>query len=113
MAFVEYRGQGLSKGKRITLALTQGRGTLSRQAVTILGEPSHVVLLWDADTRTVGLRPASNAEPHAVKLSTRSWQVSMVAFCTHFGITIGPKVIIDGTAGDGLVVFPLDSAVSP
>jgi len=45
-----------------------GTMLLSRKTYEALGEPSHVVMLWDAQTDTVGIRPVPPGTLNAFRL---------------------------------------------
>lgn len=74
----------------VTPALTidrRGNIRLTRAAYKELGEPSAVQLLYDHESKTIGLRPAERggADSYAVRVGS-SITVSGMAFVRHYGI---------------------------
>ncbi len=57
----------------MTLAVQRsGQITIGGQALDALGRPTHVVLLYDAADRVLGLRPCGPDDPNARLISTKS-----------------------------------------
>ncbi len=46
----------------------EGHILISRRTIETLGNPESVVLLYDEETETIGLKPARKGEPHAFPL---------------------------------------------
>lgn len=84
---------------------TRGVASLSRSAKDALGDPDEVELLWDANTRTMGIRPAKGERRYAYKVRRPSTGgtaiVTIKAFAEYYGIDTTwarrrPAVIRDG-----------------
>lgn len=80
------------EGPSVTLT-QRGQLNLSAAAVTLLGTPDHVRLLWDRQARILGIQPASEGDADALRLSvsrgigTRT--VAAKAFADWAGIPLG------------------------
>src|SRR5437868_11756953 len=60
---------GTPKIARLHVSMSQtGNIMLSRNAYEALGEPTHVEMLWEGDTGTIGLRSVPPRTLHAFKL---------------------------------------------
>ena len=86
-------GDDRSTERAVTVS---GRGTrarpfrLGRAAWAALGEPTHVVLLWDGERRRIGFRAAPADDPNAYPVGTvnrgRQRTVYGAAFLRHHGL---------------------------
>lgn len=70
---------------------SKGRISINAAGIEALGKPSHVVLLFDPDTLSLGVRGAAPKESHAYRLTemgkeSETRTVSLVALFNHYGI---------------------------
>lgn len=89
-----------------------GTMLLSRKAYEALGKPSHVVMLWDGDTDTIGLRPVPPRTLNAFKLydSGRSgaYRFHALRFVTKYEIKLDYTVRFPTAAiEDGVLLLEL------
>ncbi|MDQ3541985.1 MAG: hypothetical protein M3440_15000 [Chloroflexota bacterium] len=89
-----------------TISINGGVSSLNKASVTALGEPTHVVLLWDSDEQVIGLRAADASDIHAYALSKAS-AVPLKTFMRHFGIPQTGKLRLTGRLDGDVLVFPL------
>lgn len=99
-----------------TLTIT-GRGDIHLNGVALraLGSPRAVDLLYDCDTRTIGVQPADPGlfPLHALRCMDGSQSIRAVDFLRHYGIgfkpqvdTTWPAVMDDGVLCAGPNVVP-------
>ena len=93
-------------GTRVSLALNGSYGTLSAEATRLIGEPTHVTLLYDRDHGLIGIRPTTDDNRDAYGLS-RHRQVQVGSFVKHYGLPMS-RVRLDGRVEDGMLVFPVN-----
>ncbi len=111
--FEEFTGRGTharSDKPRLTLQ-ENGKLSLNQAAVQLLRDPEAVVLLYDRETRSVGLRPASADVAHAYPLnkhSATSRVITIAAFAKRYDIPLAPTRSFETTLEDGILVFDLD-----
>jgi len=90
----------------------RGYFSVNKAAYELLGQPSRVVLLYDAERELVGLRPADESVAHSYKViqqgQSESYVIAARAFCDHCGIRYGDEVLhfIPHKEGD-LLIFEL------
>ena len=85
---------------------------MSRKAYEALGKPSHVVMLWDGETDTIGLRPVPPRTLNAFKLydSGRSgaYRFHALRFVTKYEIKLDYTVRFPtATIEDGVLLLEL------
>jgi len=67
--WIEFDDPGTPRIAKLHVSISPTGGmNLSRNAYEALGKPSHVVMLWDADTETIGLRPVPPRTLNAFQL---------------------------------------------
>lgn len=87
---------------------------LNRAAVQALGDPSAIVLLYDATTRSIGLRAATRRVPHAypvLKHGGSAATVTVIAFAKHYGIDLTTTRSYDAVLEDGILVIEVDKGI--
>lgn len=94
----------------------QAKGTMSLNAAAhhLLGAPEAIELLYDEDSKVIGLRPVNAEDPDAYALRAigagGTYVLSGRAFLQYFGIDFGTPVRREVTmAGDVLIVDLKDS----
>lgn len=116
-SFEEFTGRDTkvpSERPRVTL-MRNGKMSLNQAAIRAMGDPSAIVLLYDATTRSVGLRPATRRLPHAYPVSRHGKSaatVTVLAFAKHYGIDLSTTRSYDGALEDGILVIELDKGVA-
>jgi len=110
MAFEVFDRKGTPTTNKSWVTI-QARGNfgLSRAAFAAMGEPKAVVLLFDADARRVGFRPADpealNAYPVRKQQASRSYVLAGRAFTLYYGIDTTEARRFDAAMeGDILVI---------
>ena len=101
--------------KLLRVGLTrQGMFSLNKIAFSLLGQPTHVVYLFDQDSRTVGIRVSPPDVPNAYKTRqigySTTYHLSAVALCKKHGIDYkaGPfRFCPKPELQDGMLVFEL------
>lgn len=112
-AFEEFTGRGThvpSDSPRLTLQ-ENGKLSLNHAALQLLRDPEAVVLLYDRQARSVGLRPASKGIARAYPLnkhSATSRVITIAAFAKHYDISLAPTRSFEAALEDGILVFDLD-----
>jgi hypothetical protein len=80
-----------------------------------MGKPEAAVLLYDAQTRAVALRPVTLEVRHSYPIrkqqNSQSYLLGARAFCVAYGIETGNTIAFEPILEDGLVVFELDKGV--
>lgn len=56
------------RGVPVIYALSAGRLILNAAATRLVGDTDWVQLLWDAETKRIGLRPVEQGDLHAVRI---------------------------------------------
>lgn len=111
--FEEFTGRGIhvrSGSPRLTLQ-ENGKLSLNHAVLQPLRDPEAVVLLFDRETHSVGLRPASKGVVHAYPLnkhSATSRVSTIAAFAKHYDIPLAPTRSIEAELEDGVLVIDLD-----
>ena len=101
----------VSKVPRIGLS-RHGYFSVNRTAYELLGRPSRVVLMYDAERELVALEPAGEDTPHSYKVvqqgKSQSYIVAAKAFCDHYEIAYGDEVLhFTPRKEGGLLIFEL------
>ena len=115
--FKEIAARKASDRIYVTLEPEYGTFVVNIETYRRMNEPEAVVLLYDREERTIGVRPSTLDVPHAVAVHPRHQRYSRVfrskRFLNKHGIVISkriefPRARIDG---DGLLVLDLRQAV--
>lgn len=114
--WTEYVDKGVPAPVDLDVGLqSAGVFSITKADMDALGEPSHVVLLFDEDERLVGLRPAGADTPHAYPVrkasSTRTYLVSAASFCRRYGL-LGQRARFKARMYDNVLGFHVGSAAS-
>lgn len=109
----EFDEPGTPKIAKLHVSMSPTGSTLiSRNAYNALGQPTHVVMLWDGETDTIGLRPVPPRTLNAFKLydSGRSgaYRFHALRFLVKYEIKLDytvrfPTAVIE----DGVLVLEL------
>lgn len=99
----------------------KGVFSLNRAAYDALGKPDAVELLYDRETRLIGMRKVGKTVAHSYKVrafgsSGMSWLVSGTAFTNYYEIAVPEPVRCVARAEDGMLVIDLNEdgvVVSP
>lgn len=92
---------------------THGQLLVNAATCAALGRPSHVLLLYDRATRTIGVQACGEGERHALRVSSphgepRSRRVSAKGFCTYFDLQPYQGQRYRGEMRDGILHVTLD-----
>jgi len=92
--WAEYKGEPrAAKRDRVYVSLCpEGNIVFNRFAFEALGEPAHVVLLFDEKTSAIGLRAASLEARNGFKVRTTSRGSTKVVHCSRFLRETGVKI---------------------
>jgi hypothetical protein len=109
--FKEIAARKASDRIYVTLEPEYGTFVVNIETYRRMNEPEAVVLLYDREERTIGVRPSTLDVPHAVAVHPRHQRSKR--FLNKHGIVISkriefPRARIDG---DGLLVLDLRQAV--
>jgi len=100
--------------QRLGITLNKhGQMLVNGATCAALGLPSHVRLLYDRATRTIGVQASGDGERHALRVSSphgepRSRRVSAKGFCAYFGLQPYQGRWYRGELRDGMLHVPLD-----
>ncbi len=92
----------------------RGQFLLNQKAVTELGDPQAVVLLFDRTRRLIGLKASEADVEHSYELkrqsSSQNYLIRAKSFCTFYRIDVGdPVVFNDPRMEKGVLVLALDN----
>lgn len=116
MAFEVYPYDRTCAPSRQRLGLTlnkHGQLLVNTATFAALGRPSHVRLLYDRATRTIGVQASRDSDRHALRISSphgepRSRRVSAKGFCTYFALQSYLGRWYRGELRGGIFRVPLD-----
>jgi len=100
--------------QRLGITLNKhGQMLVNGATCAALGLPSHVRLLYDRATRTIGVQASGDGERHALRVSSphgepRSRRVSAKGFCAYFTLESYRGRWYHGEMRDGMLHVPLD-----
>lgn len=104
----------VSKVPTVTLQ-KRGLMSLNRAAHALISSPEFVELLWDADRRIIGLRPAEESNPNAYPARPQSKEsdkgpilVAGAVFTRHYDIPTEESRRRVVTAEDGILCIDLN-----
>ncbi|WP_354573700.1 hypothetical protein [Frigoribacterium sp. UYMn621] len=63
----------------VVYVLSEGRLKLNAEAVRRLGDTTWVQLLWDDDTKRIGIKPATETSPLAVRVAPGESQATITS----------------------------------
>lgn len=90
---------------------------LSKAAIDLIGNPDAVELLYDPDTKTIGIRPAPRDTPHAYVIrggpGAATSVVSASAFTRHYGLDTSVGRRYTPTVHDGTLCIDLRDPGTP
>ena len=109
-----------SKEVRVTVG---GKGIfyVNRVAYEALERPVAVEMLYDGETRTVGMRACDPRKRNAFKLMPHGgcnyWRIHAGAFCQHYGYKFERTMLIDraditDSTGQLVLELPMDSMIA-
>lgn len=104
----------VSSRQRLGVTLnTYGQLHMNAATCAALGLPSHVRLLYDRATCTIGVQACGDGERHALRVSSphgepRSRRVSAKGFCAYFDLQPYRGRRYRGELRDGMLYVPLD-----
>ncbi len=104
----------VSSSQRLGITLNKyGQLHMNGATCAALGLPSHVRLLYDRATRTIGVQASVEGEKHALRVSSphgeaRSRRVSAKGFCAYFDVQSYKGRWYRGELRDGMLHVPLD-----
>jgi hypothetical protein len=114
--FEEFTARGTKPSQRPRVTLQRnGKMSLNQAAIQALGNPAAVVFLYDARTRSIGLRAATRRLQHAYQVSkhgTSAATVTVAAFAKHYGIDLSTTRSYDAELDEDILVFELDKGVA-
>lgn len=99
--------------QRLGITLNKhGQMLVNGATCAALGLPSHVRLLYDRATRTIGVQASGDGERHALRVSSphgepRSRRVSAKGFCAYFTLESYRGRWYHGEMRDGMLYVPL------
>ena len=104
-------GRRTSRAMRVSIQ-TRGRLSLNQLSFENLGRPESVVLLFDLETRAVGIKSSSSGVDHAFPVrhqrDSKSYLIRSLAFFEHYKIDISVAKAFVPQIEDGILVFELD-----
>ena len=94
---------------------TRGNMSMNEAAYKALGEPAAVLLMFDRETKAVGLQPTAIETKHAYPIrkqpNSKSFMVGAVSFCNHYEIDVSHTRAFTPQIEDGILVFELDKGI--
>ncbi len=115
--FEEFTGRATPASSKLMRVALQKRGTISlnRAAYLALGEPEAIAMLYDHESRAVGMKPISKDIRHAYPIrkqpNSKSYLIGAQAFCKYYDIQTGSNRAFAPLIEDGVLVFELDGGV--
>jgi hypothetical protein len=109
----EKRARPVTKEATVTLQRS-GAVSFNRAAWEAMGEPEAVELLFDADTRRVGIQATDESAQYAYSLhggakrQKNSYLISGKAFVQYYDIDISRSIRRIATVEDGMLIIALD-----
>lgn len=89
---------------------------LNDAAYLALGSPQAVVLMFDADSKAIGLKPAELSIRHAYpvrkQVNSKSYLIGGIAFVRHYSIPLEDALSFSPTVEDGIIVLEIQKAVT-
>jgi hypothetical protein len=115
--FEQFTGRATPASRKALRVAIQTRGNMSlnQAAYTALGEPKAVLLLFDSESRAVGLQPTSEATRHAFPVrrqpNSKSYIIGAASFCKHYEIPVEATRAFEPVLEDGILVFEIDKGI--
>ena len=112
--FEEFTGRSTPASSKTMRIAIQRRGTMSFNKATFeaLGKPDAIILLFDKETRAVGIKATSQDTKHAYPVrkqpNSNSFLVAAQAFCKYYDIDTEATRAYYPQLEDGMIVFELD-----
>ena|SRR5688500_14010879 len=108
----EFAAPGSSRIAELHVSLSpSGTVIVSRKAHEALGRPLHIVLLWDADTDTIGIRPVPPRTLNAFRLypsSAGAYRFHALRFIAKYDIRLEHTVRFPtASIEDGVLLLEL------
>ncbi|MFP5260846.1 MAG: hypothetical protein ACLGJB_02940 [Blastocatellia bacterium] len=104
----------LRKTPRVAIQ-SKGNISLNLAAYNALNEPKAVILMYDKETKAIGLKPVSAdtraAYPIRQQRGSKSFLVGAQTFCKYYGIDTEGTTVFVPALEDGILVFELDKGV--
>ncbi len=107
----------ISRRRHSEPGVTLQRSAMLRMNIAahkLAGEPTDVEVLFDPTTRMAAFAPTDPPTRDSYKVtpcgrsgsgSPTGFNVSGLAFCDHFGVTVGASIRFDARMHDGLLIF--------
>ena len=118
MPFETFKRQRLKPGAEPFVTI-QKKGVLSlnRAAHAALGEPEAVELLYDRESRLIGMRKVDSSLEHAYTVRSfgrgGTWLISGTAFASYYDIDTSVPTRRKGRVEDGMLVIDLNDPGTP
>lgn len=92
----------------------RGHFLLNQKAVSELGEPEALILLFERSSRLIGMKPSQSDVEHAYELkrqgATQNYLLRAKSFCSYYGINVGDSIVFnDVRIENGMAVLKLDN----
>lgn len=89
---------------------SSGMLDIRNDLIEALGNPEIVSLFFEADTKTIGIKPALPDMPFGYNLYKRTARqsISLRGFCAHFGISLSANLELSAFVEDGTLIIPLE-----
>ncbi len=95
--FQPVRSSDSGRGVPTLRILSGGRLVLNAAGVRLLAGVEHVRLLWDADTKRIGIAPASESSADTFKVSRAASQATITSkeFVDHYVLPHGQRMRLE------------------
>ncbi len=112
--FEEFTLRAVPASRKTPRVAIQSRGNISMNLAAFqqLGEPQAVILMFDKDSRAVGMRSVPIETKHAFPIrrqpNSKSFVIGAASFCNHYGIVFDGTTVFIPQFEDNILVFEVD-----
>lgn len=116
--FETFTGRATPASRKVPRIAIQKKGNMSlnKAAFEALKSPDAVFLMFDKESKAVGIKPANPEErytyPVRKQKGSESYMIGARAFCAHYEIETSHTTAFAPELEDGILVFELNKGVA-